>query len=153
MVSPPEESPRHHLAELRVDLGARAAGFWWHAGDWLEQVAFTASPALDPEVGRAFAEGTRSVPLARLDLGIVRAAVSGEPAVSRAAELPDDEGSGHWLRAFGADRSVAVPIQDATGAVRAVVAVALAADNPLSDPDAAERIRAAALPWTTRRSP
>jgi hypothetical protein len=42
-------------------------------------------------------------------LGIVGAAVSGEPMVSVRAELPPDAGSAVWLGRFGADRSVAVP--------------------------------------------
>jgi hypothetical protein len=146
MSNPTEEGARQHLAELRLDLEARAAGYWWHAGDWLEQVTFVASPALPAEVAAGFAEATRSVPLSRTELGIVRAAIGGEPVVSRASELPADDGSGYWLRAFGATRSVAVPLHDVKGDVRAVVSVALA-DCPYDDDTVAVRILAAARGW------
>src|SRR4051794_29233441 len=126
MTNAADEGARQHLAELRLELEGRAAGYWWHAGQWLEQVAFAASPALDADGGARFGEATRSVPLSRVELGIVRAALAGEPAVSRAEELPGDDGSGYWLRAFGAERSVAVPLRDAKGDVRAIVSVALA---------------------------
>src|SRR3954462_12371460 len=128
MTNLPEEGIRQSLASLRLDLGARAAGYWWLAGDWLEQVAFASSPPLDEGVAQRFAEATRSVPLsAGTELGIVRAAVTDSPAISRVSELPDDEGSGsgYWLRVFGATRSVAVPLHDTKGDVRAVVSVAL----------------------------
>jgi hypothetical protein len=99
------------------------------------------------EVSRGFAEATLSVPLERTNLGIVRAALEGQPAVSRVDELPGDSGSGYWLRAFGARRSVAVPVRDAKGTVRAVVSVALA-DTPLDDEAVAARIAELAQPWT-----
>src|SRR3954465_40501 len=108
MTNPPDEGARQHLAELRVDLEARAAGYWWHAGNWLEQVAFVASRSLAADVVEGFAEATRSVPLSQTELGIVRAALSGEPTILRVSELPESDGSGYWLRAFGAVRSVAV---------------------------------------------
>src|SRR5262245_14200077 len=115
MTYPTAEGARLHVAELRLDLEARAAGYWWHAGDWLEQVAFVASPAIGADVVARFAEATRSVALSRTELGIVRAALSGEPTVSRVEDLPEDDGSGYWLRAFGAVRSVAVPLKDPKG--------------------------------------
>ncbi len=61
-----------------------------------------------------------------------------------AVELPEESGSGRWLRAFGAVRSVAVPIRDSRGTVRAVFSVALG-ENPLSEEIVSERVRAAAL--------
>jgi len=146
MTNPIEEGARQHLAELRLELGARAAGYWWHAGDWLEQVAFVASPALAADVVASFAEATRSVALSQTDLGIVRAALSEQPTVSRIAEIPENDGSGYWLRAFGAVRSVAVPLHDPKGKVRAIVSVALA-DDSLGDDDVTARIVAAARWW------
>jgi hypothetical protein len=140
MTSLPIEEFRQHVASLRLDLGARAAGYWWLAGDWLEQVAFE-------DVAHRFAEATRSVPItAGTEFGIVRAALTNSPAISRVSELPDDAGSGYWLRAFGAIRSVAVPLHDAKGAVRAVASVALA-DSDLDDQTVAERIHAAIREW------
>lgn len=142
-----DESVNRHLADLRLALGARAAGYWWHAGDWLEQVALAFSPTFDPAVAQTFKEITRSVALEKTDLGIVRAAVADEPVVSRVSDLPGASGSGYWLRAFGAERSVAVPLHDPSTAVRAIVSVALAADNPLDDGAVVERIRSTVRQW------
>jgi hypothetical protein len=147
MTDLPSEEFRQHVASLRLDLGARAAGYWWLAGEWLEQVTFAPSPMLDEDVAHRFAEATRSVPLsAGTELGIVRAALTNSLAISRAAELPDDAGSGYWLRAFGATRSVAVPLRDTKGGVRAVISVALP-DSDLDDQAVAERILAAVREW------
>ena len=66
---------------------------------------------------------------------------------SRTAELPAEAGSGFWLRAFGASRSVAVPLLDARGGVHAVVSVALD-ESPLDDEAVADRIRSASPEWT-----
>ena len=112
--SPPGVPER--LADLARALSARAAGVWRVEGDRLVQVAFVAGEGLAEEVARAFAEATRSVSRAQGDLGIVRAATLGVVTASRTAELPAETGSGFWLRAFGASRSVAVPLLDARGA-------------------------------------
>jgi hypothetical protein len=87
--------------------------------------AFAASNDLPAPVTTGFAEATRSVALAFTDLGIVRAAVTGQTAVSRASELPPDTGSGRWLRAFDAEVSIAAPLLDSAGRVLAVLSVAL----------------------------
>ena len=108
------------LEALRRRLGARAAGLWRVDGDRLVQVAFSADPEMPVDVAEGFARATLAVPLDRLDLGIVGAYCDGRRRVSIAAELPAEVGSGYWLRAFGADRSVAVPIAGG------VVSVALA---------------------------
>lgn len=142
----PSDEVRQNVATLRLDLEGRAAGYWWLAGDWLEQVAFTASPALPEDVAQRFAEATRSVPTSKTDLGIVRAALTHAPAISRVDKLPADAGSGYWLRAFGATRSVAVPLHDLKGKVRAVVAIAIA-DTDLEDDAVAERILTAVRKW------
>ena len=115
---------RARLAALRSRLDGRAAGAWKVEGDRLAQVAFDPAPDLPADVAEGFAAATRSVDLARLDLGIV-AAASGRVVVSVAADLPADAGSGYWLRAFGAYRSVAVPISEGDGKVTFVVSVAL----------------------------
>ncbi|MEO6811562.1 MAG: hypothetical protein ABI353_20810, partial [Isosphaeraceae bacterium] len=70
--------------------------------------------------------------LTQTDLGIVGAAITGKPSISVASALPPEAGSGYWLRAFGADRSLALPLLDDAGRVLAVVAVALA-NAPLDD--------------------
>jgi hypothetical protein len=121
----PAEVVRERLAALRARVVGRAAGAWRVEAGRLEQVAFDPAPDLTPEVAEGFAQATRSVELARGDLGIVRAAVSGRVVVSLASGLPADRGSGYWLRAFGASRSVAVPIAGEDGEVSLVVSVAL----------------------------
>jgi hypothetical protein len=121
----PTDDDRERLAALRARLNARAAGAWKVEGDRLAQVAFDPAPDLPSAVAEGFAAATGSVDLTRLDLGIVEAAVSGRVTVSIAANLPAGTGSGYWLRAFGASRSVAVPIFEGDGKVAAVVSVAL----------------------------
>jgi hypothetical protein len=116
---------RERLSALRSWLSASAVGAWSISGDWLELAAFDAAPDMPIEVADRFAAATRSVELARVDLGIVRAAMTGRVVVSIADLLPPDAGSGFWLRAFGAARSVAVPILGPGGDVGVVVSVAL----------------------------
>jgi hypothetical protein len=113
------------LAAIRSQLSARAAGAWRITCDRLEQVAFDAAPDLSREVAEGFASATRSVDLDRLELGIVQAAAKGRIVISVAAELPSEIGSGYWLRAFSALRSIAVPITQPGGQVFLVVSVAL----------------------------
>ena len=131
------------VAEVCASLGACAAGYWEldHANQRLVQLRFVPGLGLDPEVGRQFAAATATVPLSQTSLGIVAAALTGQPAMSRVAELPADSGSGRWLRAFGADRSVAVPWLDAQGSVQGILSVALPIDSALADEAVIERIR------------
>jgi hypothetical protein len=142
----PGPTPHDRLEALRGRFLARAAGWWRVNGDRLEQVAFSAAADMPVEVARGFAEATVSVPLGRSDLGIVRALEAGAPAVSRASELPADSGSGLWLRRFGAVRSVAVPVRDASGTVVRVVSLALAEESP-DDNLVAGAIAAEAASW------
>ncbi len=113
------------LAALRRALGGRAAGAWRVEADRLALVAFDPAPDLPADVALGFEVATRSVSRSLVALGIARAAASGEPAVSLAATLPSDAGSGYWLRAFGASRSVAVPIPGEAGRAGWIVSVAL----------------------------
>jgi len=122
------------MAALRA-LEGRAIGLWRVETARLVQVAFEAPP-IDPDVARRFAEATRSLGLDRLNLGIVKAATVGQVAVSVVAELNPDSGSGYWLRAFDAERSVAVPLEGADGRVGWVFSIALG-----MSPDAAEVAR------------
>lgn len=137
-------SPHDVLATICLLLGARAAGYWRVDGDMLFLVAFVPGRGLDPDVAQRFAEATQSVPWEEARLGIVAAATSGDVAVSRAAELPSDSGSGGWLRAFGAARSVAVPIFDDNAKAVGVLSVALPEDCALDDRTVGEQIRQAA---------
>jgi hypothetical protein len=133
------EAVKSNLAALRDQLHGRAAGAWRVDGDRLEQVAFAPAPDLPVEVAEGFAAATRSVDLTLVDLGIVKAAMTARVAVSHARELPADRGSGHWLRAFGASRSVAVPIPGGDGKVALVVSLALGLEP--ADEAVAEAIR------------
>ena len=144
---------RARVAEACAELGARAAGYWQidPAAERLVQIVFVPGVGLDTEIGRQFAVATATVPLSQTSLGIVAAALMGQPAVSRVAELPADSGSGGWLRAFGASRSVAVPIRGEGGKIQGVFSVALTADSTLGDRIVAERIRGTLVPrndWT-----
>ncbi len=98
------------LASLARPLHARAAGLWRVEADQLVREAFWATAEMPADVARAFESATRSVPRAAGELAIVRASTLGEPVESIAEELPEDAGSGYWLRRFGARRSVAVPV-------------------------------------------
>ena len=133
---------RTWVAEVCTALGACAAGYWRldPEGKRLVQVVFVPGAQLDPQVGREFAAATREVSLDQTTLGIVVAAIKGQPAVSRVEDLPADSGSGRWLRAFGACRSLAVPLHDPQGSVRAVVSVALTDRNHTDDETIAQRL-------------
>jgi hypothetical protein len=130
------------LAGICSALDARAAGYWRfdEGSGHLIQLCFVAGAGLDPEVGRQFAAATKCVSVSQTTLGIVAAAITGRPAVSRVSELPAESGSGRWLRAFGASRSVAVPLRDAFGSVIGVLSIALALDNPLDEQCAVKTI-------------
>jgi hypothetical protein len=131
------------VARICAALGARAAGYWRldHVKEQLALVVFVAGEGLDPEVARAFETATRKVPLADKSLGIVAATLLGRPAVSHVRVLSPDSGSGLWLRAFGADRSIAVPICGEVGTVAGVFSVALTEDSKLDDEKVVEQIR------------
>jgi hypothetical protein len=130
------------VESLRRALGARAAGLWRLDEDRRElvQVAFAPGPELSDEVAAGFAQATRSVGLEQGNLGIVVAVTTGRFASSWAETLPAEVGSGRWLRAFGAVRSVAVPLADVTGRVVSVLSVALPSPEPV-DEDVAESVR------------
>jgi hypothetical protein len=136
---------RSNLADLCTELGACAVGYWRLDRETalLLLVAFVPGVGLDPEAGRAFERATQVVPLDQQSLGIVVAAVSGRPAISRVAELPADVGSGAWLRSFGASRSVAVPHFSAQGRVIGVISVALAEHVGIDDAMIAEKLHRA----------
>jgi hypothetical protein len=125
---------------MRAALGARAAGFWRVEDDHLRLVVFAAAPDMPAAVAAGFAVATARVALDQADLSIVRAATEGRPAVARTAELSPDAGSGRWLRAFGAARSVAVPLGAAHGATVAVLSIALPDSCVLPDDAVAARV-------------
>ena len=136
---------RLNVAAVCQLLGACAAGYWRldQASAQLVQVAFVPGRGLDAEVGRKFESATEVVPLSQQSLGIVAAASTGRPAISRVSELPADSGSGTWLRAFGASRSVAVPLFDAEQTVCGVISVALPEHGETNDDLVASHLRRA----------
>ena len=119
------ETIRENLAALVSRLDGRASGAWRIEGDRLVLVALEPAPDLPTEVARGFEAATRTVELTLSNFGIVGAATTGRATISIAAELPAEAGSGRWLRAFGAARSVAVPLLDDRGRVGGVVSLAL----------------------------
>lgn len=125
--------PGAGLAALLRACGGRAIGVWVVHGDELRIAAFDSSPELSSDVARRFTETSASVGLSQTTLGIVRAVLIGEPVVSIAADLHPETGSGLWLRAFGAERSIAVPIRGDNGGVRAVISVATSTDRAAND--------------------
>lgn len=129
----PLSCPRERLESLRRSLSARAVGWWTLEGEDLVQQAFVAAADLPAEVAARFAAATRSVGSSQTSLGIVKAVVESGVVVSRAWNLPAEYGSGHWLRCFGADRSVAVPCLDSEGRVQGVVSAALVGDVPADE--------------------
>ncbi len=121
---------RDGLPALRDRLDARAAGVWQVEGDRLALVAFDGADDLAPGAGDGFARAAASVPLDRPDFSIVAAVRTGRINDWHAADLPADAGSGYWLRAFPAARSVAVPIFGPGGVAVGVVSVATRGPEP-----------------------
>lgn len=140
--TPNPDAARDRVAGLRIALGAVAAGLWRVRGDHLEQEAFVPSPEMPAELAIAFAEATRSIARTQEDLGVVRAAHTDSVAVTLAGRVPAEAGSGYWLRAFGAARSVAVPLFAADGRVAAILSVALSSADSPDDRAVAEIVRA-----------
>ncbi len=134
-------SAQARVSELLHDLNARAAGLWRVEENQLTLVAFVPAEDLSAAVAEDFTEATRTVPYQETDLGIVGAWHTGQPAVSVAFKLPPEQGSGLWLRAFNAARSVAVPLRDARGNIAAVLSVALPSGMPLDDENVIDRLR------------
>jgi hypothetical protein len=130
-----------HVEALRRLLDARATGLWYVRGDRLELAAFAPAPDMPDDVARRFRDAVREVGLDRADLGVVKAVAERSAAVSVAGRLPVEVGSGYWLRAFGAERSVAVPLLDPEGEIRAVLSAALPTLGPPDDEQVVDTIR------------
>jgi len=109
---------------LLQQLDGRAIGLWRVDADRLVQLGFLAPP-LDAALAERFAAATASVSRDQIGLAIVKAAEQRKTVVSMADQLPAETGSGYWLRAFGTERSVAVPLQGASGDVCWVLSIAL----------------------------
>jgi hypothetical protein len=122
---------------LRRELNARATGLWHVEGDALVLDVFAPAEDMPADVAKGFSQATQRVPLSLRDLGVVRAALERQVVVSRAAELPPEVGSGYWLRAFGAERSVAVPLNEG----RSVFSAAVPHSCRLDDESIAQTVR------------
>ena len=102
------------LRDLVIETKARAAGCWRLRDGHLELLGFGAAADMDEAVDRGFREATRRVPLDRLGLGIVKAAVTGQPTIGRRDPADNSlEGSATWIARFQAQTSLAVPIRRA----------------------------------------
>ena len=100
------------LRELVVETNARAAGCWRLHSEQLELLGFGAAADMDEEVDRGFREATRRVALDQRGLGIVKAAVTGQPAIGRRDPTDNSlDGSATWIAKFQAQTSLAVPIR------------------------------------------
>lgn len=127
-------------------VGARASG-WWRIdrsdarNPRLVLLAFAGARDLPFETAVAFTEATAEVPLDRPELGIVRAALGDSPAISTAETRETAPGSSHWLEAFGASRSIAVPIRDHPSGSEFVVSVAIPARSDRPSEELADDVR------------
>jgi GAF domain-containing protein len=100
------------LRELVVETNARAAGCWRLRDEHLELLGFGAAADMEEAVDRGFREATRRVALDQLGLGIVKAAVSGQPTIGRRDPADNSlDGSATWIARFQAQTSLAVPIR------------------------------------------
>ena len=117
------------LRELVIETKARAAGCWRLHDRHLELLGFGAAADMDEAVDRGFREATRRVPLDQLGLGIVKAAVTGQPAIGRHDPADNSlDGSATWIARFQAQTSLAVPIRcEGSNEVVGVLAVSTAA--------------------------
>ena len=117
------------LRELVIETEARAAGCWRLHDEHLELLGFGAAADMDEAVDRGFREATRRVALDQLGLGIVKAAVTGQPAIGRRDPTDNNlDESATWIAQFRAQTSLAVPIHLAnSNEIVGVLAVSTAA--------------------------
>ena len=125
------------LRELVIETKARAAGCWRLRDGHLELLGFGAAADMDEAVDQGFREATRRVPLDQLGLGIVKAAVTGQPAIGRRDPADNSlDGSATWIARFQAQTSLAVPIRlmnssDVAGVLAVSTAAIVHPDHPL----------------------
>lgn len=128
------ENVRQAVAFVHQKAHARATGSWLYVNKRLTIEFFMACPEMKIEVAEGFPKATADVPVTDTGLGIVLAARAGVTTEYRAIDLPPDAGSGYWIRAFEADRSVAVPQFDAAGKLKRILSVAvIGLDRPSTD--------------------
>ena len=120
-----QQNIRNAVAHVHEKAGARATGSWHYGDKRLTIEFFMACPEMNPEVAAGFPQATADVPVTDTGLGIVLAARAQQTTEYRAIDLPPDAGSGFWIRAFEADRSVAVPQFDPSGHLIRILSVAV----------------------------
>lgn len=116
------------LSRLVLATAARAAGCWRLESGHLILIGFGWASDMPDDVSQGFQQATRRVSLDQMGLGIVKAAVSDEPAIGRRdANTTGLDGSASWIVKFSANTSLAVPIHDpSTHRVCGVLAVSTA---------------------------
>ena len=117
------------LTRFVVETHSRASGCWQLEKGFLKLKGFGWASDMPNEVSQGFQNATRRVSLDQMGLGIVKAAVTGKPAIGRRDALATGlDGSANWIAKFGANTSLAIPIRDfATNSVIGVLAVSTAA--------------------------
>ena len=116
------------LFRLVEQTASRAAGCWRLDRQILHLAWFGYARDMPHDVSQGFQDATRSVPLNQLGLGIVKAAVTEQPAIGRRdAGMTGLGGSASWIVRFDANTSLAVPIRnEAVDRVVGVLAVSTA---------------------------
>lgn len=120
-----EIAVRSAVAYVHQEACARATGSWRYHDKRLTIEFFMACPEMKSDVAAGFPQATADVPVTDTGLGIVLAARARQTTQYRAIDLPPDAGSGYWIRAFEADRSVAVPQFDEAGQLIRILSVAV----------------------------
>lgn len=114
------------LDEYLAATSSRAVGLWRQVDQELQVIGFRGQPTMAPAVIEEFSAATQIVSLQQAGLGIVKAAVSQQPAVAvLVANGGTLVGSASWLERFAAVQSLAVPIIR-HGRVRGVLALSTA---------------------------
>ena len=127
-------SVQQPLELFLVAMRARAVGLWRCQHDHLEQVGFHAVADMPEIVRQDFAAVTQRVPLSEVGLGIVKAAVSGQPAIAKVITTGGLGQSAGWLARFEARQSVAFPVTF-NGEVIGVLASSAAEEIHEGDPE------------------
>ncbi len=111
---------------------ARAAGLGRLEGDLLRQVGVRAVSQMPVEISSAFAATTETVPISETGLGIVKAVLTGAPALARVdAQAEGLTTSANWLARFECSASLAAPTMN-ENSVNGVLAISRE-EEPVQD--------------------
>lgn len=119
------QRPRDVAMHALLDAtSARAVGLWQLVDTNLVQWGFAACADMPADVARDFAAATKSVPVSKDGLGIVRAVNTRVPTVATLQpEITGLPGSAGWIARFGATHSLSAPLIDSQGTLRGALAV------------------------------